>query len=149
MYTRKLTELGEMCCACNTSTKLALQTSVTAVTLLVNISCSRLSRCCRWYCRRSATVVHHENATLHSERMWKGLYCSCKLCLYVYRCSFRRFIWTLLIMSRLTCHYQGSYSAWKILESAEFCFWNSRPLKVLENRVCPWKYLKSPWIFEL
>ena len=45
-------------------------------------------------------------------------------------------------------HTQGSYSAWKILESAWILFlkFNSRPLKVLENGVGPWKYLKSPWI---
>ena len=33
--TRKLTEFAKMCCACNTSPKLALRTSVTAVTFLV------------------------------------------------------------------------------------------------------------------
>jgi len=35
--TRKLKEFAKMCCACNTSPKLVLQTSVTAVMLLVTI----------------------------------------------------------------------------------------------------------------
>jgi len=35
--TRTLKEFAKMCCACNTSLKLALRTSVIAVTLLVNI----------------------------------------------------------------------------------------------------------------
>jgi len=35
---RKLKALAKMCCTCNTSPKLALPTSVMAVTLLVNVS---------------------------------------------------------------------------------------------------------------
>jgi len=32
------------------------------------------------------------------------------------------------------------------LKVFEFCFWNLMPLKMLENRIRPWKYLKSPCI---
>jgi len=35
---RKLKEFAKLCCACNTSPKLALRTLVTAVTLHVDIS---------------------------------------------------------------------------------------------------------------
>jgi len=35
---------------------------------------SSWSCCGRWYCWRTITVVHHENATMYSQRMWKGLF---------------------------------------------------------------------------
>jgi len=37
----------------------------------------------------------------------------------------------------------------KSLKVLEFWFWNSRPLKVLKNRVRPWEYWKRPWLFVL
>ena len=54
-----------------------------------------------------------------------------------------------LMMKAWACRYRVHTVLEISLKVLEFCFWNSTPLKVLDNTIGLWKYVKSAWIFEL
>jgi len=82
---RKLTEVAKTCCACNTSPKLALRTSVTAVTLLVAvvvIVMVMVMTAAAASCLLSVglVLVGIHTAVVQNISLWRLTGCCCMLC---------------------------------------------------------------------